>query len=470
MTPRPTVDDLHRIAAWGDPGEVPDLPPLPEAPARRVRTGLRVASGLRGPSGPWLRVPRARWLRVAAAVVVVAAVASVVAVRSEQSDPVVATSGTWRTMASGPLAPRTRAAAVWTGSEMLVFGGQGRGGELLSDGAAYDPRTDRWRSIAPNPGAGDGLWGAGGLATWTGTEMLLFLSTGDDATTMWDWDLVAYNPSTDRWRVVLEARFDPQPDDRLVERRPVPVQSPEAAAWMGDALVIVGWQSDGGGYAWTRLDVAAVTWDDRQMLPGSDDFHFHPKLAAGDGDRLMFMRQAAIFPGNRTWAYVVEPAAAVAHVVDAPGPPDRAVRLDGALTVSAGRFVFVGVRTDDEGTSRPVAYVAEAGLPSITWQEVTTPPVPPAPGVAYAEMVGTPAGVLLLGGLAGDGGTALGSDAALEHWGRLPDPPIDLHRAGHVVVWTGQEVLVWGGDTDAVTGRLPGDPQSDGAAYSVPSD
>ena len=469
MTPRPTVDDLHRIAAWGDPDEVPDLPPLPEAPARRVRTGPP-SPRLWMPSVPRPRVPPVRWLGVAAAVVLVAAVASVVAVRSGQTDPVMATQGAWRKMAPSPLAARTRAASVWTGSEMLVFGGHGKGGELLTDGAAYDPGTDRWRSIAPYPGARDGLLAGNGLATWTGTEMLLFLSAVHDAATMWDWDLVAYNPATDRWRDVLVARFQPQPEGRLVAHSPVPVQVPEAVAWMGDALVIVGWQSDVREYAWTRLDVATGTWDERQVLPGSDDFHFDPKLAAGDGRRLMFMRQSAIFPGNRTWAYVVEPANAVAHVVDAPGPPDRSVRLDGPLTFSAGRFVFVGVRTDDEGTSRPVAYVAEARQPGITWRKVTAPPIPPAPGVLYAELVGTPVGVLLLGGLAGEGGTALGSDAAVERWGRLPDPPIDLHRAGHVAVWTGQEVLVWGGDTDAVTGRLPGDPQSDGAAYSVPSD
>jgi hypothetical protein len=59
-------------------------------------------------------------------------------------------SGTWRRTSPAPIGGRWSHAAVWTGSEMVVWGGSDANTDL-ADGAAYDPDTDTWRRIAPAP-------------------------------------------------------------------------------------------------------------------------------------------------------------------------------------------------------------------------------------------------------------------------------------------------------------------------------
>jgi hypothetical protein len=47
----------------------------------------------------------------------------------------------WEALPSSPLRGRTEAVAVWTGDEMLIWGGFARDGRTLADGAAYRPTT-----------------------------------------------------------------------------------------------------------------------------------------------------------------------------------------------------------------------------------------------------------------------------------------------------------------------------------------
>jgi hypothetical protein len=47
-------------------------------------------------------------------------------------------------------APRRNHSAVWTGREMIVWGGANETANL-GDGAAYDPGADQWRPLAPSP-------------------------------------------------------------------------------------------------------------------------------------------------------------------------------------------------------------------------------------------------------------------------------------------------------------------------------
>src|SRR4051794_16967421 len=71
----------------------------------------------------------------------------------------------WRRGAPGPLRHRDRAVEVWTGSELVVWGGDPDG----DSGAAYDPAADRWRAIAaaPIPARFQGT------GAWTGRDMLV---------------------------------------------------------------------------------------------------------------------------------------------------------------------------------------------------------------------------------------------------------------------------------------------------------
>ncbi len=70
----------------------------------------------------------------------------------------------------GAPAAREQHSAVWTGSEMIIYGGVTATGTTAT-GGAYDPATDRWRPLS-NPGAPQARSGA--TAAWTGSEALFF--------------------------------------------------------------------------------------------------------------------------------------------------------------------------------------------------------------------------------------------------------------------------------------------------------
>ncbi len=74
-------------------------------------------------------------------------------------------------MASG----HAGALAIWTGSRLLVWGGQsGRAGTPLRSGLAYDPKVNRWSSIpqAPLPGRLEptAVWTGRALIVWGGEK------------------------------------------------------------------------------------------------------------------------------------------------------------------------------------------------------------------------------------------------------------------------------------------------------------
>lgn len=76
---------------------------------------------------------------------------------------------TWTDLGSaGAPTPRVRHTAVWTGSEMIVWGGEDRFGGARN-GASYHPTTNSWTNVAA---AGSPEYGA--QAVWTGTEMFLW--------------------------------------------------------------------------------------------------------------------------------------------------------------------------------------------------------------------------------------------------------------------------------------------------------
>ncbi|HLE48710.1 MAG TPA: PKD domain-containing protein [Patescibacteria group bacterium] len=103
---------------------------------------------------------------------------------------------TWTTMSNvGAPSPRsTEYQMFWTGSELIVWGG-GPSSSPEPDGAIYNPATDSWRPMnSGDPNAGftnySGAWTGSELVTWSGwNKYNVLVQTGQ-----------IYNPVTDTWR------------------------------------------------------------------------------------------------------------------------------------------------------------------------------------------------------------------------------------------------------------------------------
>jgi len=102
----------------------------------------------------------------------------------------------WSRIPNGPLSPRTGATAAWTGAEMLLWGGYNDEGPDLSDGAAYDPEADTWRTISPAPIRSS----YDTASVWTGTEWWVAVDRENGV------DVAAYDPAADSWRTLPSVR------------------------------------------------------------------------------------------------------------------------------------------------------------------------------------------------------------------------------------------------------------------------
>ncbi|HOW66290.1 MAG TPA: hypothetical protein P5186_09040 [Candidatus Paceibacterota bacterium] len=132
----------------------------------------------------------------------------------------------------GAPAMRSRHSAVWTGSKMIIWGGLTTiSKKETASGAIYDPQTDQWRSISTNgaPSARQGhfaCWTPSGMIVWGGdsssTEKPPFFRKALN-------DGAVYNPATDTWAPIRNAPSEPI--------------GGYAAVWTGSAIMI--W---GGGY------------------------------------------------------------------------------------------------------------------------------------------------------------------------------------------------------------------------------
>ena len=70
-----------------------------------------------------------------------------------------------------PPPARSNHTTVWTGSEMIVWGGQGDGGRALNTGGRYNPESNSW--VAVNPIGAPAARGQH-TAVWTGKEMIVW--------------------------------------------------------------------------------------------------------------------------------------------------------------------------------------------------------------------------------------------------------------------------------------------------------
>lgn len=141
---------------------------------------------------------------------------------------------TWRPVSNiNAPSPRTDHTAIWTGREMIVWGGLLSG--LLGNtdtGARYDPVTDQWTPLPMQnaPSARDRH-----TAVWTGAEMIVWGGAGPCCYSTLN-NGGRYNLTTDRWSAMAVAEA-------------LPARKSHTAIWTGQEMVLWGTASGGARYS-----------------------------------------------------------------------------------------------------------------------------------------------------------------------------------------------------------------------------
>ena len=127
-----------------------------------------------------------------------------------------------QTAASNAPTARAGHTAVWTGFEMIIWGGTTNGTTLFGTGGVYDPGNNAWRSV-PTTGAPIARYDH--TAVWTGHEMIVWggLLAGGNLTATG----AAYDPLVNTWRT-------------LTNTGAPAARTEHTAIWTGTAMIVWG--------------------------------------------------------------------------------------------------------------------------------------------------------------------------------------------------------------------------------------
>jgi hypothetical protein len=339
--------------------------------------------------------------------------------------------GTWRQLPT--VGPRASHVAVWTGSEMIVFGGTDASLAQFVDGARYEPETDTWSPMSAPTFGGRHL-----SAVWTGAEMVVW--GGPDASGR-------YDPATDSWR-----------DLGSPSRRPIAGPS-SSMVWTGSEVIVWGGGTDFGG----RYDPATDAWQDTNW--GGAPYSRSGNLAVWTGDRMVIYggtnpligdikNGASYFPATNRWV-------AISNV----GAPFPTV---GLRAVWSGKEMLVwgpqGGRYDPATNTWRTFSASGAPAPSVggplvwTGEEMIVARGDASgrydPGLNRwrpMNRLGPPVGEGTSVVWTGKDAIVWGADGSGRYdadddvWLQVADTGAPSAREGHSAVWTGVEMIVWGG-------------------------
>jgi len=333
---------------------------------------------------------------------------------------------------SGVPSARYYHTAVWTGSEMIIWGGTD-GTDALQNGGRYNPAADSWTPTslsAPCPSARKNH-----TAVWSGTEMIVW--SGSDTSDVLLNDGGKYDPATDIWSAV--STLGPCPEVRQFAT--AVFISGEMVVWGGSAAGDVPLNTGG------RYNPASDIWISATSTSGACPAarRFHTAVAGngemmvwgGEGTGLSVLGNGSSYnPASDTWT-----------AISGTGAPS-ARRYHTAVWTTSLMIVWGG-----EDGSSSLQSGSRYDPSSGTW--TATPTTGSCPTARYQHTaVWTGADMIIWGGywptnsggkynLSGDSWTAtsLGTN-------------VPAGRQYHTAVWTGSEMIVWGGESLGPTIQL----------------
>ena len=309
--------------------------------------------------------------------------------------------------------------AVWTGSEMIVWGGYGSSSpHFLNTGGRYDPGTDIWidTSTINAPEARSGH-----TVVWTGSEMIVWGGVVSDGSTRYLNTGGRYNPATDTWTPTSTVNA---PSPRVGH----------TAVWTGSEMIVWGGQdSDRQMNTGVRYDPATNSWTaiNRTNAPTARSAH----TSVWTGNEMIVWGGADTTggrynPSTDTWINT--------STINAP-------QARGAHTAvwSGNEMIIWGGSNDD--------YFNTGGRynPSTdSWSATSIANAPSARRLHTAVWTGGE--MIVWGGYFYDVGyeyfdTGGRYNPITDSWTAISEVNAPAGRFNHTSVWTGGQMIVWGG-------------------------
>lgn len=313
---------------------------------------------------------------------------------------------------------------IWTGEEMIVWGGYYNINHFLNDGARYDPTTDTW---TPTSTENAPIGRLRHTAIWTGEEMIVWggESGGGGATTNTGG---IYNPATDTWTSITT---DNAPSAREMH----------SAIWTGEEMIIWGGCpsincsqvfNNGGKY-----NPETDTWIPLPSEAALTPRHFHQ--AIWTGNRMILWGGTSDYqgisfdPNTNIWTPISS--------VNAPTPTFQ------GTSVWTGEEVLVWGGCTVWSTLPCPSYVNSGGryYPNTdTWRPITANSAPFTRWTHSAIWTGKE---MVIWGGCGESCFDSGGkyNPKFDKWKVLTTDNAPSPRSNHKAIWTNTSMIVWGG-------------------------
>ncbi len=325
------------------------------------------------------------------------------------------TDNTW-TATSTANAPSGRYyhTAVWTGSEMIVWGGNDDINIYgFNTGGRYNPSTDSW---TPTSTTNAPTARANHAAVWTGSEMIVWGGAGNTGG--------RYNPGTDSWTATSTTNAPPG-------------SLGHTAVWTGSEMIIWGGHSGssivntGGRYnpstdSWRRTSTTnapLARWNHTAVWTGSE------MIVWGGSDIITLLNTGGRYnPGTNSWT--------ATSTTNAPTG-----RVSHTAVWTGNEMIVWGGAPGRGGKYNPV---------TDRWAPTSLTNAPSARFEHTAVWTGSE--MIVWGG--NHNGIRVNSggryNPSMDSWTATTTINAPSARFEHTAVWTGSEMIVWGGADDVV--------------------
>ncbi len=436
-------DNSHPVTA-GVPSAQPTCPPSQKPPLTQIKTGVlsplqedkdhyyAVAVMTKGKDRlklatvAWHKEPLRSWLDRAEAQVptTMAAVTAdyalpEISAESDDLSPLVCTDNTWisTTLTNAPT-PRDWHTAVWTGSEMIIWGGDDNI-TYFNTGGRYNPTTDSWTatSLTNAPEARrqhTAVWTGSQMIVWGGVGNPNYLNNGG-----------RYNPGSDSWTATSTTNA---PSGRYWH----------TAVWTGSQMIVWGgvngtptYFNTGGRYSpgsdsWTATATVnapasrerhAAVWTGSQMIVWGGYNGSFPGVNTG----------GRYNPGTNSWV-----------PTSINNAPTARIFPTGVWTGSQ-MIVWGGLGTLYENTGGRY----NPNTDSWTATSITNAP----PGRWQHTAVWTGSQMIVWGGFGSSIYLNTGGryNPSSDGWTATSTAGAPTARSLQTAVWTGSQMIVWGG-------------------------